>query len=122
MLKRLGSCRPGHVLGRERVDKAEHSQRDQPLHVDLRERLGDIARSRREKNGSRDNHDTQESGQESPRGLREFQKNSGIKQSARLDFLENSGFQTNFRIPKKQETDESSITEETANGFGKLIL
>ena len=58
MLKRLGSCRSGHVLGRERVDKAEHSRRDQPLHVDLREKLGDIARSRREKDGSRDNHDT----------------------------------------------------------------
>ena len=120
MLKRLSTCRPSHALGRDKGDKAEHSRRDQPLHVDLRERLGDIARSRREKDGSRDNHDTRESGQD--RGLREFQRNNGIKQSARLDFLENSGFQTNFRIPKKQEADESSITEEITSEFGKILL
>ena len=122
MLKRLSIGRPSHALGCDKGDKAKHSQ-SQPLHVDLRERLGDIARSRREKDDSRDNHDTRECGQD--RGFRkfQFQRNYGIKQSARLDFLENSGFQTSFRIPKKQETNESSkITEEITNEFGKILL
>ena len=126
MLKRLGSCRPGHVLGRDRIDQAEHNRRDQLLHVDLREKIGDIARSR--SNNQKDREKAvgavkdRGSGQESPRGLREFQRKSGLKQSVRLDFLENAGFQTNFRIPRKQETNESSITEEITAGFGKIIL
>ena len=122
MLKRLSIGRPSHALGCDKGDRAKQSQ-SQPLHGDLRERLGDIARSRREKDDSRNNHDTQESGQD--RGFSEFQfqKNYGIKQSARLDFLENSGFQTSFRIPKKKETNESSkITEEITNKFGKILL
>ena len=112
--------RPSHAFGCDKGDRVKQSQ-GPPLHGDLRNRLGDIARSRRE-NDSRNNSETQENDQD--RGFREFQfqKNYGIKQLAKLDFLE-SGFQTSFKIPKKQETKESlKITEEITNEFGKILL
>ena len=112
--------RPSHAFGCDKGDRVKQSQ-GPPLHGDLRERLGDIARSRRE-NDSRNNSETRENDQD--RGFREFQfqKNYGIKQLAKLDFLE-SGFQTSFKIPKKQETKESlKITEEITNKFGKILL